>query len=100
MAQALQLWTSAGDCRAEIEARILADPSRAEICQRFSLTEDALAAYERVFFDVGDRLRASSYIQHIVIGSCSPDEHSKRWWVAKLTRISHRVGWVRQWEAG
>jgi hypothetical protein len=54
--------------RGEIEARILAGQPFAEIAVRHCVMPEAIAAYEKVFFNVADRLHNRSYIIHQVIG--------------------------------
>jgi hypothetical protein len=54
--------------RRELEARVLAGQSTCEIAARLDLTADVVEAYERLYFDVRDRLGAASYIMAVVIG--------------------------------
>lgn len=54
--------------RYEVEARILANESIAEISSRMNMRPGAMEVYERLFYDVRPRLKHSSYILHIAIG--------------------------------
>ena len=54
--------------RRELEARALARQSAGEIAARLDLTADVVEAYERLHFDVRDRLGAAGYIASVVIG--------------------------------
>jgi hypothetical protein len=54
--------------RAELEALVLADASVAQIADRCALPFETVSTYEQIFFDVRDRLGASSFILHCVIG--------------------------------
>lgn len=58
--------------RHEVEARLLAAQTDHEIADRFVLQPEAVALYERLFFDVRARLDATSYIHHTVIGPIIP----------------------------
>jgi hypothetical protein len=54
--------------RRELEARVLAKQTTCEIAARLDLTTDVVEAYERLYFDVRDRLGAVDYIMAVVIG--------------------------------
>ncbi len=54
--------------RWEIEARLLAGESCTEIAQHFGIPAAVVEWYERVYFNVSDRLEHRGYIVHIVIG--------------------------------
>lgn len=54
--------------RYEIEARLLARQPRHEIADRLAVPEGAIVYYERLFFNVSDRLRNVGYVIHSVIG--------------------------------
>lgn len=55
-------------CRYEIEARILARQPYADITKQLAVPEESIEAYERIFFNVKDRLNNPGYIIHQVIG--------------------------------
>jgi hypothetical protein len=69
-ARAIQFGDSAQ--RHEVEAWLLAAQTDHEIADRFDLLPEAVALYERLFFDVRARLDATSYILHTVIGPIIP----------------------------
>lgn len=54
--------------RAEVEARVLAGCSDAEIARRSALPELTVQYYVQFFFDVRSRLQQPSYILHTVLG--------------------------------
>ena len=54
--------------RLEVEARILAKQTAAQIAGRVDLAADAIVAFEQLFFNVADRLEASTFIHAVVIG--------------------------------
>jgi hypothetical protein len=51
-----------------VEARVLARESAAEIARKCGLPEEAVAAYEALFFDVRDRLDADTWVACQVVG--------------------------------
>jgi hypothetical protein len=55
-------------CRAEIEARIIAGEIEDELLRRVGVSHEVLQTYERVFFDVRDRLCTPAYVLNIIIG--------------------------------
>jgi len=54
--------------RWELEARLLAREAFGDIADKMGIDPDAIEIYERVFFDVIDRLGSPSLITHTVIG--------------------------------
>jgi hypothetical protein len=52
----------------EVEARLLAGETCDQIAAKCGLAAEAVAAYHALFFHVQDRLGASSYIIHTVLG--------------------------------
>ena len=52
----------------EIQSRILARQTTPEIADVMLLRSDAINMYKSVFFDVSDRLEATGYVIHTVIG--------------------------------
>jgi hypothetical protein len=54
--------------RAELEALVLADAPVEMITDRCGLPGETVSTYEQVFFNVRNRLEASSFILHCVIG--------------------------------
>lgn len=54
--------------RNEIEARLLSGQDIDEISVRSNMSRDAVIAFEKLFFNVSDRLHNRSYIVHQVIG--------------------------------
>lgn len=70
---ATRLWDDIGDksrklLKTELEARVLANDDRDRIAERIGTTEEVIAAYEKLFFDVAGKLKNRSYIMHCVIG--------------------------------
>lgn len=55
--------------RHEVEARLLARQPAKDIAARMAVPTDVIIAFERVFFNVLDRLNNPGYIAHQVIGS-------------------------------
>jgi len=69
LSQAHKLWRSGPLLlRLEVEARILARESFQVIAWKTGLTPATVAAYEALFFHVTDRLQATGWITHQVIG--------------------------------
>jgi hypothetical protein len=70
--------------RAELEARLLTTQPIAEIANRLRMPEDAVTAYEAVFFHVRDRLDSPSWVLHHVFGDEYHSGTSERsyalWW--------------------
>ena len=54
--------------RIELESRLLAKDSYENISNSLCLPEDAVKAYERIFFNIEDRHENSGYIFHQIIG--------------------------------
>lgn len=54
--------------RWELEARLLAKESFADIEAKMGIPPETVEAYERIFFDVIDRLESPSLIVHTIIG--------------------------------
>jgi hypothetical protein len=54
--------------RWELEARLLAKESFADIESKMGISPNTIAVYERIFFDVIDRLEMKSLIVHTIIG--------------------------------
>lgn len=52
----------------EIEARLLADESPEEIADRVGCSAETIDYYEKLFFNVKDKLKYTTYILHQVIG--------------------------------
>ena len=67
MAAAGCLHDGSSRLRLELQARLLAGQSPHEIAPRFQATPEAVAAYEALFFAVGDRLGARDYITFAAI---------------------------------
>jgi hypothetical protein len=70
--------------RAEVEARILAGETDEIVARRVGYPVDAVAAFERLFFNVRERIEATSYIMIFVIGPAvhlglSPDDYPAIW---------------------
>ncbi len=65
--EAYHLWQTDGPQRWAVEARILAKQSDAEIAAAEQLSEDTVAGYEALFFQVRDKLRARSWINNYVL---------------------------------
>lgn len=63
-----EISSTSNGCRAELEARILANQPFEEIGQKLSMSAEATAAYEAAFFNVTDRLDNEGYIVHQAIG--------------------------------
>jgi hypothetical protein len=55
--------------RWQLEARILAGQTDAEIANRLGLAADTIAWYERLYFSVRDSLHAGDYVANQVIGT-------------------------------
>ena len=75
LAMAYELWDEEGfnigrsnAMRYEIEARLLAGESFESIAKRSGLSQNVLKYYERLFFNVTDRLDNKMYIFHVAIG--------------------------------
>ncbi len=68
LVSAHQLYESDSPCRWEVEARILAGQSDAEIAVSTGLSPALVATYEQTFFRVRDRRAAGDYILFGVIG--------------------------------
>jgi hypothetical protein len=67
------------EMRNELEARILAREPFDIIAGKLATTSDVVAAYEKYFFNVTDRLDSPSYITHCVLGralQASPAERT------------------------
>jgi hypothetical protein len=68
------LWQAAGIhrgeplFRAKLEALVLADVSVGLIADRCEVPCETVSTYERIFFDVRDRLEARSFVLHCLIG--------------------------------
>ena len=54
--------------RWEVEARLLAGQTNAEIADRLGLGGDTVEAYEAIFFAVRDRLAASDWVAACLLG--------------------------------
>ena len=52
----------------EVEARLLAAEPFGEIARKLACSEQAIAMFSRLFFDVADRLQAKSWVTHYAIG--------------------------------
>lgn len=63
--------------RIELEARIFARQSASEITRRVPISAQSVVAYERLFFNVTDRLDASDYILLQAIGELLPPGWTK-----------------------
>jgi hypothetical protein len=53
--------------QAELKARLLAEEPLPDIARKISSTQEAIKWYEQLFFNIADRLQASSYIEHFVV---------------------------------
>jgi hypothetical protein len=65
---ALRLHRGDPVAKLEVEARLLAGQSIAEVADRCGLDPETVEAYEALFFDVADHLGRESYILHQAIG--------------------------------
>ena len=54
--------------RSEVEARLLADDHGANIARRVNTEVEIIEAYERLFFNVRERLGNRGYLMHCVLG--------------------------------
>jgi hypothetical protein len=70
MHQAYTLYSKDGasDLRWEVEARLLSGQTDEEIAKLTSASPEVIDLYEKVFFNVRDRLDSSSYIIQVVMG--------------------------------
>ncbi len=71
-----------GVIRHALEARILARQTPEIIAQHLGIAAPVVRGYERIFFDVRDRLANRAYVLHRVIG---PRLHAERPWKYDLT---------------
>jgi hypothetical protein len=66
------LWYTLGDgsnpMRSEVEARLLADDNPVNIARRVATEVEVIEAYERLFFNVNERLVNRGYLMHCVLG--------------------------------
>jgi len=69
------IWRAGGPPRWELEARLLAGQSDEEIASRFGIEPGTVGKYERLFFEVRQRLTAPGWIIHEAIG---PIERRRR----------------------
>ena len=60
---------SSNTLRWELEARLLSGQDKKDIAEKLGTEESVVDVYERVFFNVEDRLKSDAYIAHTVIGS-------------------------------
>src|SRR5262249_44410090 len=65
--QAYRLYCGESLLRWEAEARLLVEPP-ARVAAKCGVTRQFLHAYEKVFFNVRDRLEAKGYITNVVLG--------------------------------
>ena len=59
---------SGNPVRSEVEARLLADDQIANIARRVATEVEIIEAYERLFFNVRERLADRGYLMHCVLG--------------------------------
>jgi hypothetical protein len=59
---------SGNPVRSEVEARLLADDQLANIARRVATEVEVIEAYERLFFNVRERLADRGYLMHCVLG--------------------------------
>jgi hypothetical protein len=71
--EACQLWRGLPRRRSEVEARLLAGQSDAEIAGKLNIEAGVVEAYESVFYDVRGGLGASDWV-HLVVFGLRPDE--------------------------
>jgi hypothetical protein len=66
------IWYTHGDSgnpvRSEVEARLVAADTPANIARRVATDTDVIEAYERLFFNVNERLGNRGYLMHCVLG--------------------------------
>jgi hypothetical protein len=66
------IWFTQGDSgnpvRSEVEARLLADDHVENIARRVATEVEIIEAYERLFFNVHERLADRGYLMHCVLG--------------------------------
>ena len=79
---ARDIWLDNSQIRWELEARILLNQSRQEIADVMVLPAKVILAYERLFFDVRERLAAKDYIVGYVLKRQEPltPQHVGRIW--------------------
>jgi hypothetical protein len=69
---AYDIWYTRDDTgnpvRSEVEARLLADDQIANIARRVATEVEIIEAYERLFFNVRERLADRGYLMHCVLG--------------------------------
>lgn len=68
LARAHEIWQTAGAVRLQIECRVLARQTNTEIGLAMNLPPETVQAYEDLFFNVRDKINASSYITFEVVG--------------------------------
>jgi len=89
--EALDLWATTDLLRRHaVEARILANQAYDEIAGRAGLSEDAVAAYEALFYNVADCRDSPSYLMRVAIGlridgAYEPPEFYELWKVLALS---------------
>ncbi len=66
------------ELRNELEARILTNESVSVLASRLGFRQTAVEAYERMFFDVRERLGRPAYILHFIIGSTTCGQLTER----------------------
>ena len=69
---AYDIWYTRDDSgnpvRSEVEARLLADDQIENIARRVATEVEIIEAYERLFFNVRERLADRGYLMHCVLG--------------------------------
>jgi hypothetical protein len=66
-------YSAAAEVRQILEARLLTKEPLAVIAKRLATTPEAIQYYEKIFFNVRDRLAATDWISGIVRGSYNPE---------------------------
>jgi hypothetical protein len=59
---------SDSETRDVLEARVLARQTAAEIAVKLAIEPDTVTAYEKIYFDVRERLDAKTYVAKVVLG--------------------------------
>jgi len=92
---AYEIYDASDECnepRWELEARLLASESFADIAQRLGVEAEVIETYERVFFDVIGRLDAPGVIIHTVIGKAVQMGLAERQYDCLWKLLGYRVG--------
>lgn len=57
-----------GTMRSELEARLLANESQERIAERIGCNTETIKLYERLFFNISEKLKNTTYVLHQVMG--------------------------------